>query len=166
MADTKPSKMSPISVSTITQTLPSTLPLLALRSWPYAVLPSGAYDTHVHVFDPAQYPYAPERAYSPAVATLDQLLEFSSNYTKDHLPSNIVLVQPSPYGTDNSLLLHSLAQLLDIGCPHPRGIAVVNTSAVTSTELDRMHSLGVRGLRIVSAHHRAKTEGRTQRPRA
>ncbi|MBV1732206.1 MAG: amidohydrolase family protein, partial [Hydrogenophaga sp.] len=56
---------------------------------------------------------------------------------------HLVLVQPSVYGTDNSLILRALAR--EPG--RHRGVAVVDT-AVTDAELDRMHQLGVRGVRF------------------
>lgn len=106
-----------------------------------------AWDTHVHVFDSAVGPFAPSRSYTPAQATLEQLLEFNSGLTKDR-PTNIVLVQPSPYRTDNTVLLHSLSALRDGGSRNARGIAVVDVDAVSEEELREMHELGVRGLRI------------------
>ncbi|KAF6817460.1 transcriptional family amidohydrolase family protein [Colletotrichum sojae] len=111
------------------------------------VLRPDTWDTHVHVFDSAVGPFAPSRSYTPAQATLEQLLQFSSGLTKDR-PTNIVLVQPSPYRTDNTVLLHSLRRLRDGGFRHARGIAVVDVDAVSDKELWEMHGLGVRGLRI------------------
>jgi predicted TIM-barrel fold metal-dependent hydrolase len=63
------------------------------------------------------------------------------------MPPNVVIVQPSAYGTDNSVLLNSLRSLKDAG-HSPRGIAVVNLENVTDLELQEMHELGIRGLRL------------------
>lgn len=150
--------MAPVITLNPAVAAPSFLPLIRSAPNPYALLPSGAYDTHVHIFEPDHYPYVSTRAYSPAEASLEQLLSFSSNYTQDQLPTNLVLVQPSPYGANNSLLLHSLDRLGAIGCPHPRGIAVVDPDDATLDELQSMHRHGVRGLRVVSIIYDELTE--------
>jgi predicted TIM-barrel fold metal-dependent hydrolase len=54
-----------------------------------------------------------------------------------------VLVQPSVYGTDNRQLLDALRQ----GGPAFRGVAVPRAD-VGDAELDVMHMLGVRGIRL------------------
>ena len=36
-------------------------------------VPRGACDCHVHVFDPARFPYAPDRTYTPGAATVEEL---------------------------------------------------------------------------------------------
>lgn len=113
------------------------------------LLPAGSFDTHVHVFEPEYYPLATQRAYSPGTAPLQDLLEFTAQHTSNRQPSQIVLVQPSPYGYDNSLLLDTLRALQRNGRV-ARGIAVVNPVTTTQEELFDMHKLGVRGLRIVS----------------
>ncbi|KAL1864992.1 hypothetical protein Daus18300_007339, partial [Diaporthe australafricana] len=62
---------------------------------------------------------------------------------------NIVIVQPSPYGTDNSLILDGLAELQAERTPRKiRAIAVINPDNITERELDRMQQLGVRGIRV------------------
>ncbi|KKY28164.1 putative transcriptional family amidohydrolase family protein [Diplodia seriata] len=111
-------------------------------------LPAESWDTHVHVFDPS-YPYSPDRQYTPASALYDELLAFNDNLTVTDSPQNIVLVQPSPYGTDNSLILdllrnHSYSQHDSL----LRAIAVIDPENVTDQELHEMNALGVRGIRI------------------
>ncbi|KAB2576676.1 3-methylitaconate isomerase [Lasiodiplodia theobromae] len=111
-------------------------------------LPQGSWETHVHVFDP-RYPYSPERQYTPVSALYDELLDFNSNLSVADLPGNIVLVQPSPYGSDNSLILdllrnHSLTQQSNL----LRAITVIDPDNVTDEELHEMNALGVRGIRI------------------
>ena len=98
---------------------------------------SGAWDCHVHVFSAA----APVRRghYQPVDHPLGQIESTAQAHDVDRL----VIVQPSVYGTDNSLLLHSLAV-----CPgRHRGVVVVD-SHVTDAELEEMHALGVRGVRF------------------
>lgn len=75
------------------------------------------------------------------------MLTFNSNLTVTHTPQNIVLVQPSTYGTDNSLVLdllrnHSQPESL------LRAIAVIDPEQVHDDELNEMDVLGVRGVRI------------------
>lgn len=122
------------------------------------LLPPGAYDTHVHVFDSRIGPYHASRAYTPAEAPLDDLWRFLIKISQDgNTYPNVVVVQPSPYGTDNSVLLSVLRELQ---LRHPaitaRGIAVVDMETVTNMELGSMHDLGVRGIRLnYQAHGRS-----------
>jgi len=52
-------------------------------------------------------------------------------------------VQPSIYGSDNTVLLNAMAQLGG----HCRGVAVVDDD-VSDAELKRLHDAGVRGVRV------------------
>jgi len=54
-----------------------------------------------------------------------------------------VLVQPAPYGTDTRALEHALS----LGGGRLAGVAAADAS-VTDEALDRLHALGVRGLRF------------------
>ena len=103
-------------------------------------LPSGACDSHAHVFGPyAQFPLAEDRSYTPAehpgaafIAHLDRL-----GLTRG------VLVTGSASGTDNGAVLAALSQ-------YPgrlRGIAVPQADT-TDAELDRWHAAGIRGVRV------------------
>lgn len=103
------------------------------------VPPAGATDCHVHVFDPQRFPYASERRYTPAAATVDELLAMHHTLAI----ARVVLVQPSVYGTDNRCLLSALAQL----GPRARGVAVLGTQT-TQAELQLMHQAGVRAARL------------------
>lgn len=102
--------------------------------------PSDGVDCHFHVFeDPALYPYASARSYTPAPASLDDYV---------HLQSVLgirrgVLVQPSVYGTNNRLLIDLLRRRGEDW----RGIAVV-ASRVSDAELEVLQDAGVRGVRI------------------
>jgi predicted TIM-barrel fold metal-dependent hydrolase len=99
---------------------------------------SGAgWDAHVHVFDAA----APHAAghYAPATRTLAEIEAVAAAHGVRHL----VLVQPSVYGSDNTLLLQALAQ--DPG--RHRGVVVLTGQPSAST-LDAMHAAGVRGARL------------------
>ena len=117
---------------------------------PSHLLPAGTYDTHVHVFDSQLGPYDPSRAYTPQEAPLKDLQAFSARISSTRQPSNFVLVQPSPYGTDNTVLFTSLRQLRESegGSYDVRAIAVFDFATTSDNELARMHDLGVRGLRL------------------
>ncbi|KAJ4374540.1 hypothetical protein N0V86_007409 [Didymella sp. IMI 355093] len=59
--------------------------------------------------------------------------------------SNIVLVQPSIYGNDNSCLLNALRA---IGPHHGRGVVGIDPDTIRPEELEEWHKLGVRGVRL------------------
>ena len=113
-------------------------------------LPRHAWDCHVHVFDPTNYPYAPSHAYSPVPAPYSTLLAFEGNLSVNAQPQNIVLVQPSPYGTDNSLILDLLEQHSSSNEKQRlmRGISVIDPKNITDAQLERQQQLGIRGIRV------------------
>lgn len=103
-------------------------------------LPEGAVDAHCHVFGPAaEFPYAPERKYTPVDASKDQLFAL-----RDHLGlARNVLVQATCHGADNSALVDALQH----SGGRARGVATVRAD-VTDEELARLHEAGVRGVRF------------------
>ncbi|KNG88382.1 hypothetical protein ANOM_003312 [Aspergillus nomiae NRRL 13137] len=111
------------------------------------LLPAGAFDTHVHVFDPSLGPYAPSRAYTPEDAPLSRLIAFNEHLTQDGQVGNLVLVQPSPYKTDCRVLLKCLRDLQARNI-NGRAIVVIDLDDVTDHALDEMHQLGARGIRL------------------
>jgi len=103
-------------------------------------VPAGAVDTHCHVFGPAaQFPYAPERKYTPCDASKDQLFAL-----RDFLGfERNVIVQATCHGTDNRALVDALVH----SGGRARGVATVSRD-VTDAELHAMHQAGVRGTRF------------------
>ena len=103
-------------------------------------LPVGAVDAHCHVFGPsAQFPYAPERKYTPCDASKEQLFAL-----RDHLGfEKNVIVQATCHGSDNRALVDALKASNN----QARGVATVNRN-VTDAELNDMHAAGVRGTRF------------------
>lgn len=97
----------------------------------------GCWDCHVHVFEPG----APALAghYTPGPAALHEVEALAAAHGIEHL----VLVQPSVYGTDNSVMERALRSA---GGRH-RGVAVV-AADVDDVILDRLHEAGVRGVRF------------------
>jgi len=109
-------------------------------SKPKFVVPAGAVDAHCHVFGPGDiFPFAPERKYTPCDASREQLFAL-----RDFLGfEKNVVVQATCHGADNSALLDVLEHSED----RARGVVTVEPDA-THEELERMHQLGVRGVRF------------------
>ena len=103
-------------------------------------VPAGAVDAHCHVFGPGDiFPFAPERKYTPCDASWEQLFAL-----RDFLGfEKNVVVQATCHGADNSALLDVLARADD----KARGVVTVK-SDIEMAELERMHALGVRGVRF------------------
>jgi predicted TIM-barrel fold metal-dependent hydrolase len=102
-------------------------------------VPANACDCHVHIFDPARFPFAASRTYTPEPASVAELLAMHRALHLDR----VVIVQPSVYGTDNSVTLDAVRQ---IGAS-ARGVAVIDEQ-IPDADLDAMRRGGVRGLRI------------------
>jgi predicted TIM-barrel fold metal-dependent hydrolase len=101
--------------------------------------PAGSCDCHLHVFADAQsYPPAAARSYDPPAATF-------ADQQRMHRALGIeraVIVQASIYGTDNRLMVDTIA-----GRKNYRGVAVID-DATSDAELARMHQAGVRAARF------------------
>ena len=107
---------------------------------PKFVLPPGACDAHVHVFGPGEtFPWSPSRVYTPGDASVESLL---AHQTALKL-SRVVVVHPSPYGTDNACTLDALRRL----GARARGVAVIDPTTITDAELVAMQDVGIRGCR-------------------
>ncbi|KAL2211614.1 amidohydrolase 2 [Sarocladium strictum] len=104
-------------------------------------LPPGSWDSHMHVVDPDRYPLASGASYQPQKHTLHDAISFEASVGI----ANIVLVQPSIYGYDNSCLLDALAKL---GQQRARGVVVCDVKNTTARQLSEWHRLGVRGIRL------------------
>jgi len=119
---------------------PGWLPFHPNPSTPRVPVPPGAVDAHCHVFGPgAQFPFAPERKYTPCDASCDQLLAL-----RDRLGfSRNVIVQATCHGADNSAMVDALRR----SGGRARGVATVKRS-VTDAQLRDMHDAGVRGTRF------------------
>ena len=109
-------------------------------SKPKFVVPAGAVDAHCHVFGPGDiFPFAPERKYTPCDASWEQLFAL-----RDFLGfEKNVVVQATCHGSDNSALL----DVLERANGKARGVVTVKPD-ITLEELERMHALGVRGVRF------------------
>ena len=109
-------------------------------SKPTFKLPAGAVDAHCHVFGPgAEFPFAPERKYTPCDASKKQLFAL-----RDHLGfDKNVIVQATCHGADNSAMIDALVH----SGGKARGVATVRRS-VTDQEIQSMHEAGVRWVRF------------------
>lgn len=109
-------------------------------SRPRFVLPEGAIDVHCHVFGPAaEFPFAPERKYTPCDASAEQLFAL-----RDRLGFwGNVIVQATCHGADNSALVDALGRAEG----RARGVATVRAD-VSDAELQALHTAGVRGVRF------------------
>ena len=119
---------------------PLCLPPAAPRPRPGFRLPQGSCDTHIHVFGAAERcPLVARRDYTPVVASLDDYGRVMDAYGI----ARAVLVQPSVYGTDNTLLLDTLA----IEPERLRGIVVIPPD-LSDSRLRELDRAGVRGVRF------------------
>ncbi|KAI4140670.1 MAG: hypothetical protein LQ340_007825, partial [Diploschistes diacapsis] len=154
-----------------------------------ALLPPSSWDSHIHITDPTAFPFPSSASttsgYTPHAASLSSAL---SNASLLSLP-NLVLVQPSTYGFDNSCLLHYLDLINSRTNSHPdasanesdntarnnaastngaaannraRGVIVLDLGSAgpSDAQLRRYHARGVRGVRI-----NLKSVGRRMEPR-
>jgi len=103
-------------------------------------LPAGACDTHAHVCGPtAIYPLVPNRLYNPPEASLADYRHMLDTLGIERA----VLVQPSVYGTDNTVMLGAMKAA---GSTF-RGVAVVEND-IADGELAKLNAAGVRGVRV------------------
>ena len=109
-------------------------------STPTFALPVGSVDAHCHVFGPgAEFPFAPERKYTPCDAGKDQLFAL-----RDHLGvSRNVIVQATCHGADNRAMVDAVRS----ADGRARGIATVRPD-VCDAELRELDGAGVRGVRF------------------
>ncbi len=101
--------------------------------------PAGSWDCQVHVFgDPATYPPWPGRRYNAPPASIDEMRRMHHALGVERG----VIVQPTTYGTDHSLLLDLLAVEKNY-----IGAAIIDDT-VSDAELRRLHEGGVRSARF------------------
>ncbi len=97
-------------------------------------------DSHVHVFLPESHAYVSERSYTPGRADVEMLEAHLERLSA----TRVVIVQPSPYGSDNRATLAAVAAL---GRDRARAIAVIDPARTGPEEIAGMRRAGVRGLR-------------------
>jgi predicted TIM-barrel fold metal-dependent hydrolase len=98
-------------------------------------------DSHFHVFGPAgKYAYGSDLRYAPPHAPLDEYLQLAGLLGIERF----VFVQPSAYGRDNTCMLDAMRAVGPARC---RGIVDIDAD-ISDRELDELHLLGVRGVRV------------------
>ena len=107
---------------------------------PRQPLPKLACDSHMHICGPeSQHRYAATRIYTPPDALLTDYLPVATTLGV----GRVVFVQPSVYGTDNSVMLGAMKL-----CPLPnRGVAVIDKT-ISDDTLSALNRAGVRGVRF------------------
>jgi 2-pyrone-4,6-dicarboxylate lactonase len=101
-------------------------------------LPPRSCDTHAHIMGPkAKYAYSPARIYTPPDCLLADYLHMLDMLGIERA----VLVQPSVYGTDNTVMLEAMKTAGN------RLRAVVDED-ITEDELKALDAAGVRGVRV------------------
>ncbi len=107
---------------------------------PKLAMPHNACDTHAHICGPIErHPYSEGRVYTPPDALLTAYRHMLDTLGVERM----VLIQPSVYGSDNTVMLDAMAELGAAA----RGVAVVDDD-VSDAELERLNAAGVRGVRI------------------
>ena len=118
---------------------------ISRRRTPMAdLVPLNAWDNHIHVFDPDNYPYGSNRSYTPKAA---QLSEYPKQITGCE---NIVIVHASVQGSSFEPLLDTLSKEGKSSFPDGklRGLATIIPQDVDDSQLDKLHAAGVRGARL------------------
>lgn len=116
-------------------------PILGVVHTPLSFeVPRNACDCHTHIFGPVEkFPFSSKRLYTPGDASIDDLeaLHRALNIER------VVVVHPSPYGTDNSCTVDAVRKLGVCA----RGVAVIDDT-VSAHSLADMHAAGIRGVRV------------------
>lgn len=108
---------------------------------PTQAAPPFACDCHFHIFGPYhRFPLHPGRRYDPPPASVEQYQAMADRLGLQR----IVVVQPSPYGTDNRVTLDAVERF---GSTRARAVAVIDDD-FDEAELRRMDAAGVRGVRF------------------
>jgi 2-pyrone-4,6-dicarboxylate lactonase len=102
--------------------------------------PAGAWDTHAHIFGPAEkFPYTPGRGYTPPDAPVEIYIALLDRLGL----ARGVVVQGNAHGFDNRVLLDALTRFPQ----RLHGVAITDARVAPATLRD-WHRLGMRGLRF------------------
>ena len=104
-------------------------------------VPKRSVDCHFHIFGPFdEFPLDPGRAYEPPLALVEDYLAVAEAVGLERM----VVVQPSPYGTDNRVTLDAVARF---GRERAVAVAVIDDS-FDGAALARLSDGGVCGVRF------------------
>ncbi|KAL3260928.1 hypothetical protein ABHI18_004200 [Aspergillus niger] len=126
---------------TILQALSLLVNMTIVKAQSGLTVPKYAWDSHIHIIESDKYPLNPDREYTPKAATREQAAAFERSIGIQHA----VIVLPSVYGTNNSVLVDAVRSSNGTY----RGVCVLDLSAeIDNTTLQTFHDAGVRGIRI------------------
>lgn len=116
-------------------------------------LPTGTWDSHMHVVDPHRFPLDTQAQYTPHAHTIEDARSFYRPLGIEHM----VFVQPSIYGNDNSCMLEALRE---VGPRNGRAVVQFDPLTIDDKTLWEWHAIGVRGVRVnlVSVGRRVEFE--------
>ena len=110
---------------------------------PNLTVPPLACDCHSHIFGPeAQYPYTPNRSFTPHEALIPEYLAMLRTLGVERT----VVVQASVYGSDNR---RTASAVMELGLHRARGIAMVDEN-VSKESLRALDASGIRGTRFIT----------------
>jgi len=108
---------------------------------PKFTAPSGAVDTHTHIFGPnAKYPYAAKRSYTPPDAPLEMFAALHAKIGVDRA----VIVNATVHGTDNRPVTDAIA----VSGGRYKRIANIDDT-IGDKDLEALDAAGIRGCRFV-----------------
>lgn len=107
------------------------------------IVPARAIDCHVHVFDPARFPFAADASYRPSPCECGTADDLAAVLDAHGIAQAMIVTPTSGYGDDNSCTLDALERLGS----RVRGIARVPVS-IAPRALDELVEHGVVGVRI------------------
>lgn len=104
-------------------------------------IPPNSWDSHMHIFDDGSTADLPSANYLPAEHSVNdaRVIESSLNI------SGIVLVQPSVYGDNNSVLFKALEEWAP---SNARAVVVFDPNTNSDATLQAWHEKGVRAVRV------------------
>ncbi len=115
------------------------MPMPEFATKPREPTPTGACDTHIHVYDP-KYTLAP----TAKLAAPDAPVAAYAKVMQRLRLERVVIVQPTAYGTDNRCTLDGMAYL---GKDKARGVATIDENT-SDAEMGKLTDAGIRGARL------------------
>ena len=105
-------------------------------------------DCHMHVIDPARFPYNPGVAYKPSGQEVGTPAQFEAVMAHNGVTYALIVQPNSGYGSDNSLMLDTIAR----GNGRFKGVAIIGFEASLS-ELRDLKAQGIVGAAFNPTFH-------------
>src|SRR5260221_4529771 len=105
--------------------------------------PAHACDCHMHIYNPARFPFAPNAKAAPTRAAMPQYRMLQNRIGT----TRVVIVTPRNYRVDNGATVDAINQL----GADARGVAVLYPT-VTDAELKKLHDGGIPWIRFNLGH--------------